>query len=57
MNRYNKAFQGGAGAAVALIATWAIGEWGGIVVPEAVELAFATLLAGVVPALGPRNAS
>ena len=55
MNRYNKAFQGGAGAAVALILTWAIGEWGGIIVPEAVELAFATLLAGAFPAFGPQN--
>lgn len=56
MNRYNKAFQGGAGAAIALILSWGVQEFGGVVVPPGVEIAFATLLAGLLPAVMPANA-
>lgn len=56
MTRYNKAFQGGAGAAVALILSWAVQEFGGIEVPMGIELAVVTLLAALVPRFGPANA-
>ena len=55
MTRYNKAFQGGAGAAVALIVSWGVSEFGGVEIPAGVEMAWAALLAGLFPRFMPAN--
>ncbi len=55
MQRYNKAFQGGIGASVALIGSWALTYFGAVEVPVAVQSAAAIVLAGLFPVFGPAN--
>ena len=54
MRKYNKAMQGGAGAAIALILAW-IASLFGLEVPKEVESAFTVILAAVGPMVGPAN--
>lgn len=57
MNRYNKAFQGGAGAALGILISWITIEAGLVdEVPMAVEGALAFVCAALLPAVGPANA-
>lgn len=55
MKKYNKAFQGGAGAAVGYLIVWAIETFTTAPVPPGIDLAIAALLAGVFPVFGPAN--
>ena len=55
MGRYNKAFEGGIGAAVAFILVWLVETFVGVEVPDGILFAAATVLAGAFPALGPKN--
>lgn len=54
MWKYNKAYAGGAGAAVALILAWVL-ESMGVSVPTEVEAAFTVVLSGVGPLVAPAN--
>ena len=55
MTRYNKAFQGGLGAAVAVIMAWLAEAFMGVTVPVEITGALAVVLAGLFPAFGPAN--
>ena len=55
MSRYNKAFQGGLGAAVAAILSWMVEQFGGVQIPVEITGAAAVVLAGLFPALMPAN--
>ena len=55
MQRFNKAYAGGAGAAVAVIVVWLVETLGQVVVPGEVEGALAIIFAALGPAIGPGN--
>ena len=55
MSRYNKAFAGSAGAAIAMIISWAITEFGGVEVPLGIQGALAMVLSGLGPLIAPPN--
>lgn len=54
MQKYNKAYAGGIGAAVAMIAVWLI-EAAGLAVPGEVQTALTIVLSGLGPMLAPAN--
>lgn len=55
MKRYNKAYAGGVGTAIAMIVIWAVEAFGGVDVPPMVENAAYIIGAGLGPLAGPAN--
>ena len=55
MQKYNTAYAGGLGAAVALLLAWGIEAAFQLPIPAEVEGAMAIILAGVGPMIGPAN--
>ena len=55
MQKYNKAYAGGIGAAVAVILSWATEAFLNIGIPGEVEGAMAIIFAAVGPLIGPAN--
>lgn len=54
MQKWNKAYAGGIGAAVAMILAWLMGEMG-LNVPVEIEGALTIILSGLGPLLAPAN--
>lgn len=55
MQKYNKAYAGGIGAALAVILSWASEAFLGISIPGEVEGAMTILFAAIGPMIGPEN--
>lgn len=55
MQKFNKAYAGGIGVALAMAAIWAIESFGGVTLPPEIVNALYVAGAGLGPALGPRN--